>query len=89
MNKWTDKERLLEDVLAGEVAGGFRTASLEHLLRLAQRRRRTHAIQRVSVVVAVLLVSAIAGMRYFAPKQTKPEVAQANKRLSDSAEGAS
>lgn len=78
MNKWTDKERLLEDVLAGEVAGGCRTASLEHLLRLARRRRQTHAIRRVSVVVVVLLVSAIAGMRYFSPKHKMPQVAQAS-----------
>jgi hypothetical protein len=77
MNKRTDNERLLEDVLAGEVAGGFRTASLEHLLRLAQRRRQAHTIRRVSVVVVVLLVSAIAGMRYFSPKQTLPQVVQA------------
>ncbi len=77
MNKRTDNERLLEDVLAGEVAGGCRTASLEHLLRLARRRRQTHTIRRVSGVVVVLLVSAIAGMRYFSPKHTMPQVAQA------------
>jgi hypothetical protein len=78
MNKRIDNEQLLDDVLAGEVAGGCRTTSLEHLLRLARRRRQTHAIRRVSGVVFVLLVSAIAGMRYFSPKHTMPQVAQAS-----------
>jgi hypothetical protein len=76
MNKRTDNERLLEDVLAGELEDGFHAASLDHVLRLARRRRRTRITQRVSVVATALLVSAIVGVRYFAPKQIKSEVAQ-------------
>ena len=37
MNKRTDNERLLEEVLAAEADGGFREASLENILRLARR----------------------------------------------------
>ncbi len=76
MNKRTDNEKLLEDVLAGEAEGGFREASLESVLGLARRRRRIRAVRRVGVVAATLLVAAIAGTRYFPSKPTKPEVAQ-------------
>ena len=76
MKERTDNERLLDDVLAGEVEGGFRGASLEHVLRLARRRRQMRTVRRVSVVTAVLLVSAAAGIHYLGPKQRKPEFAQ-------------
>jgi hypothetical protein len=67
---------LLEDVLAGEAAGGFREASLVTVLGLARRRRRIRAFRRFGVVAATLLVATIAGTRYFSSKPTKPEVAQ-------------
>lgn len=76
MNKRTDNERLLEDVLAAETEGGKREASLENVLRLA-RRRRTRAARRVVSSVAVVVVSVIAFVRFNHPTQMKPEVAQA------------
>ena len=77
MNKRTDNEELLEDVLADEAGCGVREASRENILRLARRRRRTRLIQRAGVVVALLLVSAMGVMRYLAPKSVMLEVAQA------------
>jgi hypothetical protein len=76
MNKRTDTNRLLDDVLATEAEDGFREASLGNMLRLAGRRRRMRVVRRAGIVAATLIVAAFAGMRYFAPKQTLPEVAR-------------
>ena len=83
MNKRTDNERLLEEVLATEADGGFREASLGNILRLARQRRRRRIVQRVVSVAAVLLVSAIAALRSYHPKQTRPEVAQTDPPLAN------
>ena len=77
MNKRTDNEELLEDVLADEAGCGVREASLENILRLARRRRRTRLVQRAGVVAALLLISALGVMHYLAPKSAMLEVAPA------------
>lgn len=76
MNKRTDHERLLEDVLVDETGGAVREASLENILRLARRRRRTRQMQRAGAVLALLLVATMGALRYLPPKSAKPEVAQ-------------
>jgi hypothetical protein len=77
MNQRTDNERLLEDVLADETGGDVREASLENILRLARRRRRTRHMKRAGAVLALLLVATMGALRYFPPQPAKPEVAQA------------
>jgi hypothetical protein len=76
MNKRTDNDELLEDVLAGDVGAGFRAASLENLLRLARRRRRTRIVQRVGVVAALLLLSAFGTIRYLTTKPAQLQLTQ-------------
>ena len=78
MNKRTDNERLLEEVLAAEADGGFREASLENILRLARHRRRHRIVRRVVGSAVILLVTAIVALRSYHPRQTRPEVAQTN-----------
>lgn len=78
MNKRTDNERLLEDVLAGESGEGARVASLENILGLAQQRRRVRAVRRVAVVAVLLIASTIGVMRHFAPKTVQLESAKTN-----------
>ena len=64
MNKKTDQERLLDDVLAGEADAGFHEALLAETLRLARRRRRSLHAQRVGVMLAVIsLITAVAVWR--------------------------
>ena len=78
MNKWTDSERLLEDVLTGESGESARVASLENILLLSRQRRRVRAVRRVVVVAALVIASTIGVMRHFAPKTVRPEIAKTN-----------
>jgi len=78
MNKRTDNEQLLEDVLAGESGEGARAASLKNILLLARQRRRVCAVRRVVVVAALLIASTIGVMRHFVPKTVQPEIAKTN-----------
>lgn len=78
MNKWTDNERLLEDVLTGESGESARVASLENILLLSRQRRRVRAVRRVVVVAALVIASTIGVMRHFAPKTVRPEIAKTN-----------
>ena len=75
MNKRTDNERLLEDVLAGESSEGVRLASLENILRLARQRRRVRAIRRVSALAVLLIASTVGVMLYLKPQTVKHEIA--------------
>ena len=58
MNRRTDQERLLTDVLREEAAGDFHDALLGETLRLARRRRRVRLARRVGGVFAILAVTA-------------------------------
>ncbi len=78
MNKQTDNERLLQDVLAGESGAGARAASLENILQLARQRRRVRTVRRVAVVAALLIVSTIGVMRHFTRKNVPLEIAKTN-----------
>ena len=52
MNRPTDHEHLLADVLAGEDGAGFREALLSETLRRARRRRHFRQARRAVPVVA-------------------------------------
>ena len=58
MNKRTDQERLLTEVLREESGAEFHEALLGETLRLARRRRRIRLAQRVSGALAVVAVIA-------------------------------
>ena len=57
MNRRTDQERLLADVLREETGDGFHEALLDETLRLARRRRQVRLVQRVGGVFAILAVT--------------------------------
>jgi len=54
MNRPTDHEHLLADVLAGEDGAGFREALFSETLRLARRRRYFRQARRAATALAVL-----------------------------------
>ena len=58
MNRRTDQERLLADVLREETGDGFQEALLGETLRLARRRRQVWLARRVGGVFAILAVTA-------------------------------
>jgi hypothetical protein len=58
MNRQTDQEQLLTDVLREEAGAGFYEALLGETLRLARRRRQVRLVQRVGGVFAILAVTA-------------------------------
>ena len=60
MNRRTDKERLLADVLADESGNGFREALLDETLRHVRRRRQWHRARRIVGALALVVVIAIA-----------------------------
>jgi len=76
MNKRTDNDELLEDVLADEAGDGFRAASLENLLQLARRRNRRRIVQRGGIVAALLVVATLSTMRYLTPKPVRPTLTE-------------
>ena len=57
MNRRTDQERLLADVLREETGEGFHEALLGETLRLAQRRRQVRLVRRGAGVFAILAVT--------------------------------
>src|SRR5437870_5336532 len=78
MNRPTDHEHLLADVLAGEDGAGFREALLSETLRRARRRRHFWQARRAAPAMAV-----IAGLCWLVwhslPRQvTLPEAQQQN-----------
>jgi hypothetical protein len=58
MNRRTDQERLLADVLREETGDGFHEALLGETLRLARRRRQLRFVQRVGGAFALIAVTA-------------------------------
>jgi len=58
MNRRTDQERLLADVLREETEGDFHGALLGETLRLARRRQRIRIARRVGGVCALLALTA-------------------------------
>ena len=54
MNRRTDNERLLADVIAGESDAGFHEALLDETLRLVRRRRRFRQARRAAIAVVLL-----------------------------------
>jgi hypothetical protein len=54
MNRRSDNERLLADVIAGESDAGFHEALLGETLRLVRRRRRFRQARRMAIAVALL-----------------------------------
>jgi len=61
MNKRTDQEELLADVLAGESSEGFNAALLDETLRHARRRRHWRQARRHGGVIALPLLAGFAG----------------------------
>jgi len=59
MNRPTDQEGLLADVLAEEAREGFSAALLAETLRLARRKRQWRQVRRGSVVAALLLLAGL------------------------------
>lgn len=72
MNRQTDNERLLADVLAAESDDGFRGALLGETLRLARRRRQFRQMRRIGGVTALLIIAAL-GVRQLGPKQAEKQ----------------
>ena len=78
MNRPTDHEHLLADVLAGEDGAGFREALLSETLRRARRRRHFRQARRAAVGV-VVFVGLCLLVWHRLPRQVKsPEAMQQN-----------
>ena len=58
MNRRSDQERLLADVLGEESGADFHAALLDETLRLAQRRRQVRLARRVAGVCVLVAVTA-------------------------------
>ena len=78
MNRQTDNERLLADVLADENAGGFREALFSETLRLAHRRRHFRQTRRAVSVAAVFVGLALFAWRSLPPQISPAEATQKN-----------
>jgi hypothetical protein len=63
MNRQTNKERLLTDVIGEESEAGFNEALLNETLRLARRRRVARRVRRIcgSLAVVVAIASVVIG----------------------------
>jgi len=72
MNKRTDHERLLADVLAPEADSGFSSALLSQTLHAARRQRRNRQVRRYGGAVAVLLTATLLVSSYLR-RAVKPE----------------
>lgn len=59
MNRLSDNERLLNDVLTDESPAGFRDGLLNTTLRLARHRRRWRRTRRVGGVLALVALVAV------------------------------
>jgi hypothetical protein len=77
MNRRTDNERLLEDVLEGGLEDRFRDASLQGVLRLVRRRRRIRLVRNVGGVALAVIAVALGAMSYFNAQTFKPQLVQA------------
>ncbi len=75
MKRRNDQEQLLNDVLADEIAPGANAASLEQLLRLAQRRRRQRLVQKFAAALA--LIAAVGAGLFFSVGRHQPVIEQA------------
>ncbi|MGC3958666.1 MAG: hypothetical protein QM813_12230 [Verrucomicrobiota bacterium] len=79
MKRRIDQEQLLNDVLAPESTPNAEAALLNHVLRLAHRRRRwRQGLRFASALVLMAVVSA--GLLFYAGRQ-KPGVEQARKSI--------
>lgn len=76
MNRRTDNERLLADVLADESGDGFREALLNETLRHVRRRRQWRRARRISAVLALVVVIAISVWPGATPRVTRPGIAR-------------
>ncbi len=74
MNRQTDRERLIDDLIAGE-ADGFREQSLKVLLQSAQRRRQMRVVRGVGVAMAALAAIATVAWFWMIPRQPASLVA--------------
>lgn len=74
MKRPTDQERLLDDVLTEESSVGA-NASLDHLLRLARRRRHGRLARRAGGILAVVIAGVLVLLQPFGTRKAKPELA--------------
>jgi hypothetical protein len=78
MNRPTDNERLLDDVLSEAAPADFREALLAETLRLAGRRRRWRQTRRAAVLLVALgLLAGLVRQNQPQPPATLPPVAKA------------
>ena len=78
MNRPTDHEHLLAEVLAGEDAAGFREALFSETLRLARRRRHFRQARRAAAVMAVFVGLGWLGWHSLPRQGKSPEAMQQN-----------
>ena len=76
MNRRTDNERLLAEVLADESGDGFREALLEETLRRVRHRRQWRRMRRIGGALALAVVIAIAVWPVARPVVAKREIAR-------------
>lgn len=72
MNRPTDNERLLDDVLSEAMPADFRGALLGETLRLAGRRRRWRQTRRAAASLAALGLLAVLAWQNFRPHPLAP-----------------
>lgn len=72
MNRPTDNERLLDDVLSEAVPADFREALLGETLRLAGRRRRWRQTRRAAALLVALGLLAVLVRQNFPPPPLAP-----------------
>lgn len=82
MNRQTDNERLLADVLTPEADPGFSATLLAETLHRARRRRRVRQLRRYGGALAVLLAVATLISSYILRRTVTPELAQLPQPLS-------
>jgi hypothetical protein len=75
MNRRTDNEHLLDDVLAPESGSEFGANVLAETLRGVRRQRRGHQVRRVGGALVVLVVALTSS--HFLRRGVKPELAHA------------
>jgi hypothetical protein len=74
MNRRTDNERLLDDVLADESGAGFRAALLDETLRHVRRRKQWRQTRRIGVL-ALVVAAGIAIWHRPTPRVARQEIA--------------
>ena len=68
----SDREHLLDDVMAESAPTEFRAALLGETLRLARRRRIVRRVRRTGVALAAVMLAAVAAWKNFAPPGAAP-----------------